>query len=384
MSDYIPDQLLVNVLLRLPFDSLIRSRCVSKSWRSLIDGPHFIKMYNESHLETNYDHNDTKIVALIEEKSSPVTGSRSRDFYSLDMNLLFSSCTANAKKLNFPADSFRDDIRLVGSCNGLLCLVHRNWNIFIWNPWTQKYWEIPPPPYGNAIGHSQVQIRLGFGYDRVSDDYKVLAFKNGWNCMQILTPTITLCSNKVYVYSSNLNLWKDIGDFPFQQATMFPDPMDGILANGALHWVGGQNFIFAFDLCSDKFRSMLCPFWEDRFLPQLCILNGVLCLLSDYDFGNQRFADIFLMEDYGVHESCWSKLGSIRIPFGKWTTPIALSKNKKQVVLQISKATLVLYDLETNSFNDVAMSGAASSLDSPISLTSCVCVGSLASLFWQA
>ena len=46
MSDYLPDEVLIEILHRLSVKSLIRLRCVSKSWKSLITTPAFI----DSHL----------------------------------------------------------------------------------------------------------------------------------------------------------------------------------------------------------------------------------------------------------------------------------------------------------------------------------------------
>ena len=42
MSDYLPNEVIIDILKRLPADSLIRCRCVCKSWYSLISIPHFI------------------------------------------------------------------------------------------------------------------------------------------------------------------------------------------------------------------------------------------------------------------------------------------------------------------------------------------------------
>ncbi|CDP18006.1 unnamed protein product [Coffea canephora] len=135
MSDHIPDHVLVNVLLRLPFDSLIRSRCVSKSWRSLIDDPHFIKMHylNKNHLQTNYHHDDTKIIALVEHGASVFTRPESIKFYTLDSDLSCSSIL-HAKQLNCPIELSEYHVRLAGSCNGLLCLLASESDIFLWNP----------------------------------------------------------------------------------------------------------------------------------------------------------------------------------------------------------------------------------------------------------
>lgn len=41
----LPHELIVEILLRLPIRSLLRFKCVSTSWRSLISNPHFTKSH---------------------------------------------------------------------------------------------------------------------------------------------------------------------------------------------------------------------------------------------------------------------------------------------------------------------------------------------------
>ncbi|KAK3016185.1 hypothetical protein RJ639_007025 [Escallonia herrerae] len=53
----LPDDIAVNVLLILPVKSLLRFKCVSKSWRSLITDPLFVKQ----HLKRAYDPCNTAL-----------------------------------------------------------------------------------------------------------------------------------------------------------------------------------------------------------------------------------------------------------------------------------------------------------------------------------
>lgn len=370
MSDYIPCHLLENVLLRLPLDSLLRSRCVSKSWRALIDSSGFIKMHlSKANQEAN-SSNGIKIIAL-----------NQNNFYSLDLDLEAhsSSTSASAKQVNCPSDYSGSEVRLVGSCNSLLCLMYPyRREIVLWNPWIQKSWELPSFPaeysmYGRALS------LLGFGHDRVNDDYKVL---NRLSSTSLLDTGQSSWCDEVFVYSLKMNTWRRMEHFQFKVSDHdCYCTADCILANGAIHWLmkerrlNGVSYIISFDLSSEEFRKMPCPTYPENFIHQnLRVLNGCLCLIPYYKRGGRYAADLWVMEEYGVDKS-WAKLTSVTMPLGSkfWSlTPLALSKNKKQLLLQIDREKLALHDLETKRIDDLAIRG-----DAGLFQSSCTCIGSL-------
>ena len=214
--------MLANVLLRLPFDSLLQPRRVSKSCRALIDSSNFIKIHlNKAYQEANFP-SGIKIIGL-----------NQNNFYTLvlDLEADSSSITASAKQLNCPSDYSRSEVCLKGSCNGLLCLMYPDTDkIILWNPWIQKSWELPSFPIeyhtrGRAIFH------LGFGYDRVNDEYKVL---NRIRFSDLCDRDQSSWYDEVYVYSSKQNSWRRMKHFPFKQSNYHCYcALDCVLADGA-------------------------------------------------------------------------------------------------------------------------------------------------------
>lgn len=68
------------------------------------------------------------------------------------------------------------------------------------------------------------KIIYGFGYDHVNDDYKVLRIAQFWD--EVV--------DEVKVYNLKSNSWRRIKDFPYYLSYK---RADGMLVNGALHWV---------------------------------------------------------------------------------------------------------------------------------------------------
>lgn len=74
MSDYLPNEVLVDILVRVPVKSLLRFRCVSKKWNSLISSPAFINTHLNRALfqQTNGDDKSNQDLLLF------------RYYYSID------------------------------------------------------------------------------------------------------------------------------------------------------------------------------------------------------------------------------------------------------------------------------------------------------------
>lgn len=373
MSDYIPEDIVADVLLRLPIDSLLRFRCVSKSWRRLIDSSDFVKMHFRAFSVKPKSNQDLKIVALSERGT----------FSALEFDP--NNCSvASAKQLNYPPNMISNNqgshvvLQLIGSCNGLLCLTNSNGEILLWNPWIQKHWQLPSPPIAYSLG-TQVSSRLGFGYVQFNDDYKIVNFLK---LFEIFEEESAAGQDEVHVYSLKLNSWRRIGEFPWKFPEHQPDV--GAFANGALHWIVKKrqwevnNFIVSFDLKNEQFRQvMVCPRQpHDAFEQHLRILDGNLCVLSYYYFAGRYRVDLSEMKEYGV-ETSWTKLVSIKMPYdihSLWSlTPITyLKSGRGELVIQIERDKLVTCDPSTYYMENVRIVGSAAS-----SLASCVCLGSL-------
>nr|XP_016491769.1 PREDICTED: F-box protein CPR30-like [Nicotiana tabacum] len=193
----------------------------------------------------------------------------------------------------------------------------------------------------------KMDIRFGFGYDVVNNDYKVVRIGQF-----VGTEKGPLCSD-VKVYSLKSNSWKGVDkEFPYYVRNK-EEP--GTYLNGALHWVVSseikiplQQLIVAFDLETETCRIVPHPpYTNERLSVKLEVLGGCLCTFHSFwddffydEWGNLDrgldHMDIWVMKEYGVKDS-WTKIMSIERPdkdIGRLFVPLAYSNSGEEVLLE--------------------------------------------------
>ncbi|XP_058722461.1 F-box/kelch-repeat protein At3g23880-like [Vicia villosa] len=286
-SPVLPEELIREILLRLPVKSLLQLKCACKLWKTLISDSHFaktnlqIRMNNPrlvfSDLETPYKIESYSLDSLFENSSSTPVEPITMSYVKKNKNCI------------------------IGSCNGLLCMYHSYKNVVrLGNPSIGFKSNKSP----EAFSPDWMVVQYGFGYDQVNDKYKVLVVaQNKYDSSQLLT--------KIYIFGENF--WKTIPNFSFR-----PTGRLGKFASGTLNWVvykigvssdQNQNVIFSFDLEKETSREILLPETNvDNWSftqRMLYVLSDCLCVCKC-----DRFGAVWLMKEYGVVDS-WTKLMSI-------------------------------------------------------------------------
>lgn len=358
MSDRIPHELIEEIFSRLPVKTLIRFKCISKSWRATIGSPDFIHKHLTHSSDDSLILGNCNIDLHVRTEESYLYAAGYDSFVETD--------SAIFKELSLPVNS-RADIssEILGSCNGLLCLLgdwrspHLADRIILWNPSTRKHRLLP---FGEVEVEAPNTMRgfprtiYGFAYDFVNDDYKVVSM------LQIVgvdgIDGVDEVRSEVKVYSMKLDSWKRVLDFPYYFDSLY----SGKLVNGALHWVvkaslqsDREDLIAAFDLGTEEYRLLQQPEYSDHnFYMNLGVLGGCLCVLCDYIMDNSLVHfDMWVMKEYGVKES-WNKLISIkRCDLSRdchpLLRPIGYSKCGRRVLLGQANQLLLWYDLESKS-----------------------------------
>ncbi|XP_057803104.1 F-box/kelch-repeat protein At3g23880-like [Salvia miltiorrhiza] len=258
---HLPQELTEEILSRLAVKSLLRFRCVSKSWRSLIDSERFIKTHlQNSSRNTAFSHH--RLISILK----------------------------NSKKLfDDEMSSWSESVRMVGCCNGLVCccINLKKGRFLLWNPATRISKELPQLIIEN--GDFPYPI-YGFGWDESSGAYKVF---------------VIFCNGRKFmgkVYSSNTNSWKTVEFCDFRWIYG-----NAQFVSGKLHWVSKNNDemnvfeIVTFDLKEEEFGVMKLPCDQASVL-RLGVNEGRLTMICSKKIMKHAI-DVWVMK-----QDCWVKV----------------------------------------------------------------------------
>lgn len=290
MSDYIPQEILQEILLKLPVKSLIRCTAVCKSWRSLIKSSTFVKNHLSHTIQSNHQ-NDVHTL-LLHKRSSGA-------FYSVNWdNPTFGEHINVAQPFvdNNSALKKKDVWPLVvGTYNGLVCLAYYDTSdpIIVCNPSIRKYVILPeakPPPMD--------WVRLEFGYDSRNDDYKVLRIRSRSHQSD---------DCEIDVWSLSRGSWKTL---KAKLKKSFPSG-NNTLVKGALHRVhylkrSADYFIMCFDMVSELFEEIIMPQDLRKKLCSTIRYGESIGLLHVQRNAGDSVFQVWVMKEYGVVES-WTK-----------------------------------------------------------------------------
>ncbi|GFP90675.1 F-box/kelch-repeat protein at3g23880 [Phtheirospermum japonicum] len=195
-----------------------------------------------------------------------------------------------------------DAIRLVGSCNGLVCVHLAPDVILLWNPTTGESKRLTHS--GTCFEYPFYRFSFAFGYDELHDDYKVVEFL--W-----LEPESGVLEIGIKVCSLRAGSWKILSNWP--SGLIFGGM--GKFLNGAVHWLVGDYdtrddwVIVSLDLATDTFIELSLPnLNDDDVKVEVGILEGQLALYCEHN----THMDVWVMKEYGVSKS-WTK--AVQIPF---------------------------------------------------------------------
>ncbi|OVA16360.1 F-box domain [Macleaya cordata] len=364
MENLLPPEVTIDILSRLPAESVLQCKFVCKAWRSLLQDPSFPHMHLLSRLDD--DHNAASASAfgrlgfiflswLPNSKGNKLLDKKKGyklHYAEYDENPKQSHRTLFVRmNLHPPVNTHH----IVGSCNGLICIAVNPYGgfdcdpIYICNPITRECLNLPKFNERYLRGY----IMSGFGYHCSTNEYKVVRiyYLSGEPFGRV----------QVYTLGGGSG-WRHKENISFSLLLHHDSP--AVLANGALHWLDDEGKIVAFDLADEEFRLLPSPpclllYNEHKYWFQLRVLGGRLCVVHQ----NQgKSSDIWSLKKKKKNGNCdikepeyqfwsWSKEFSIKLKgmFVRENEPFsqlfALTKNCE--VLFYNHTILSRYDLKT-------------------------------------
>ncbi|KAJ0682948.1 putative F-box domain-containing protein [Helianthus annuus] len=223
------DDILTEILLRLPVTSILRFKSVSKHWHSLL---------SHSHLTQRYDNL-----------------SKSPGLFAYDKYLPFDVDNPTTPPFS-SLDSYFDlpDVRIVQSCNGLLlCCTDRGpkgrksaLKYYVFNPTTKQLALIPPICGGLKV--LKIIRFMGLAYHQTDcPHYKVV-------CVRCLEPVVALF--QIQVYSSDTKKWEIFCEsFCMGKPILFGP----VYWNRAVYWAPFCGRLFYFKLDVEQLQMLPLP-----------------------------------------------------------------------------------------------------------------------------
>ncbi|PIA45706.1 hypothetical protein AQUCO_01600144v1 [Aquilegia coerulea] len=302
------------ILLWLPIVSLLRFKSVCKSWYSLIESYSFVYQHYH-HIHVDRLEKDEENLIIIR-----------NPHFSTDQCII--SLISGKKNLFQVSENFHlpqppfaktDWVRLVISCNGIIC-VQPNldyYNFFLLNPAIKQFRLLPKTPDLLTSSRSNyLKVYAGFGYNSRTDDYKVV---------RVVYKDMKVEAIQVDVCSLSTDSWKTIDAALVPHVTISYSGLTTPFRNKIYCWFADEGFdannrsfgktILSFDFSKDVFETIPLPdVYKVKAKLMLSLLwDNIACI--EIVRRGKCDCSVWMLYEYGVKES-WTKLYTISLDFG--------------------------------------------------------------------
>ncbi|XP_047941812.1 F-box protein CPR1-like [Salvia hispanica] len=349
---YLPSEIVVNILSRLPTRAAMACKCVCKPWLGLLATPEFVNSHISRSLPGLAVETQSKSFEVIEFVDELGFDFDEDNYGGVDFNF----------KFELPFDE-----PIHSSANGLIFL--RDYNrgdLILCNPVTRDYIKLPSPRQTTSGDQHGVES-FGFGVSRTSDQYKVVR-------IFIKAPVLREDYQKIpppmpqyecQVYTVGTGTWRRV---PSGSPRRFFSEFGGLLFNGNLHWMVIEIIsdhlvqlveqICCFDLETELFSSFTLPPRTPSLLlvmglhyrKEPSVLRDCLCVSH---FAEDGGFVIRSMKEYGDEKS-WTKEVLTREVCGEFSRscPIRIFENG-DILIECDRKRLFYYSNKTKAGYDL-------------------------------
>ncbi|OAP10873.1 hypothetical protein AXX17_AT2G01050 [Arabidopsis thaliana] len=286
---HIPNEIVEEILVRLPVKSLTRFQTVSKHWRTLITSKYFGKRHMA--LEKS---KGCKLLFVCDDFVD-----RAEDTLFLKTVALEKTSVSEGDEQDFEFEGYKGFLDISESCDGLVCFYDTTRAVEVMNPTTTMFIELPllriqqlciykPNPEvelepvqdpNPVLDPVMTCSQIGVGKDSVSGSYKLVWM---YNTSPATPPT---CE----VLDLDGKKWRFVNTTSLDHHQILCDQRP-VFANGSLYWLTGdeegyattQTKLIVLDLHTEMFQVIQTPPFITRDASGdkigLCNLDGRLCI----------------------------------------------------------------------------------------------------------
>jgi molecular chaperone HtpG len=365
VRNYIPHDNILCILSKLPLKSMKRFECVCKLWaNTLIQNSYFMITCNNNLISKSNYYDDTYLVLQHGEGQS----GRCYGAYRYEFYLLPGQKFEDRIKIDWPPPFQEDDsgIYVLGtvSINGILCLHQRHkGRLVLWNPIARESKIIPQSPFEYVPPHRHPCYELhGFGYDHVTNDYKVIQFVDSCVIGEAIVEDRSSYETFWEIYSLRSNSWRKL-DVNIPNGYFYTlKRRIGVYTNGICHWWARtfgspdvEECLVSFNFSTELLFTTPMPSYLDVSRSfklvdrELVLLNESIALIATY----KEIATIHIstLGELGVRES-WIKLFTITcLPFIEY--PIGVGNLNNIVFFKKNGNKIAWIDLNTKMIEEL-------------------------------
>ncbi|XP_059655431.1 uncharacterized protein LOC132302551 isoform X2 [Cornus florida] len=343
----LPQEIIFGILKEIPAKILLRFRCVSKLWLSIINDPLFIESHHNRSINRPSGINLLFVKLPIYEVDNK--------FYSTDPEGRSVLPLQSLESLPDTAEFLPSPLY---SVKGLICF-----QSCIWNPSTREIHEIPPirirsPTFGFSVVDNSFRAvsfnLLGFDPAASGGKHKVL------NITEVYNPEDDVAHTQFKVLTLSqggaASTWRDIDQSSVNsQVNMFLYERNrGCCINDIVYCLGnignrlGKYVILSSQVGDESFEIMPLPpgaatrdcFFTIQVRDRLALINS-------------KVSEIWILEDH--HNQLWNK-HSLNVPpmFSDAKNPIKpICSIGDEILFQFRKSKIFYYDLKTETTRHV-------------------------------
>nr|BAJ52235.1 hypothetical protein [Pyrus pyrifolia]BEL64065.1 hypothetical protein [Pyrus pyrifolia] len=342
-----PEDQVVEILSMLPPKSLMRFKCIRKSWCNLINSPSFVAKHLNNSMDSRLPSSTCILLNRSQTHVSPDKVIWKQEVFWSMMNLSIDSDEHNLDyavedlHIPFPLED-HDFVQIHGYCNGIVCVIAGG-NDVLCNPAIGEFRQLPDsclllPTHRKGKFELETSFGgLGFGYDCKAKKYKVVRIIE--NCEysddeQTFYHRIAL-PHTAEIYTTTANSWKEI-KIDVSSST-YPYPCS-VYLKGFCYWFAtdGDEYVLSFHLGDEIFHRIQLPSRREsgfKFYSLLQYNESITSYCCRYDPSEEsKLFEIWVMDDYDGVKGSWTNLLTVG-PLKGIEYPLALWKCNELLIL---------------------------------------------------